>query len=41
LLGTDRVLAALEEGKSVDEIVAADLADHEAWRAVRQAALLY
>ena len=41
LLGTDKVFSALEEGKEVDEIVAADDADHEAWRAQRRDFLLY
>jgi uncharacterized protein YbbC (DUF1343 family)/beta-glucosidase-like glycosyl hydrolase len=41
LLGTGRVLRALQDGGSVDEIIAADRSDHEAWRAARQVALLY
>jgi uncharacterized protein YbbC (DUF1343 family) len=41
LLGTGRVLRALQNGQSVDEIVAADRSDHEAWRAARRMALLY
>jgi uncharacterized protein YbbC (DUF1343 family) len=41
LLGTNRVFEALQEGKSVDEIVAADSADHEAWREARTGFLLY
>ncbi len=41
LLGTDRVLADLLAGKTVDEIVAVDAADHERWRQQRLAYLLY
>lgn len=41
LLGTPRVLDDLRRGRSVDEIVAADRADHDAWRTVRRASLLY
>ena len=41
LLGTDRVLAQLTAGAGVDEIVAADREDHEAWRRDRRDALLY
>lgn len=41
LVGTPRLFESLESGKSVDEIVAADRADHAAWRDRRRAALLY
>jgi len=41
LFGTDRLLEALQAGKSVGEILAADLADHAAWRSARSASLLY
>jgi len=41
LLGTPRVYEALGQGKSVEEILAADRADHEAWRVARREALLY
>jgi hypothetical protein len=41
LLGTPRVLADLGAGRTVDDIVAADAADHAAWRRARAAALLY
>jgi uncharacterized protein YbbC (DUF1343 family) len=41
LIGTDRLLADLEAGKSVDEIVAADRDDHKAWRERRRPFLLY
>jgi uncharacterized protein YbbC (DUF1343 family) len=41
LFGTDRLLADLLAGRSVDEIVAADSADHDAWRQARREFLLY
>lgn len=41
LMGTKRLLAALKEGRSVAEILAADREDHEAWRQERRTALLY
>ncbi len=41
LLGTDRVLRDLRNGRSADEIVAADRADHDAWREAREPFLLY
>ncbi len=41
LLGTDRVGNDLKAGKSVTEILAADEADHAAWRRDRASALLY
>jgi len=41
LFGTDRLLEALQAGKSVGEILAADLADHAAWRSARSVSLLY
>ena len=41
LFGTDRLFSDIRSGKSVDEIVAADSSDHEAWRQTRQPYLLY
>lgn len=41
LFGTDRLLATLTDGRTVDEIVAADAADHDLWRQARQPFLLY
>jgi uncharacterized protein YbbC (DUF1343 family) len=41
LLGTPRLLQDLRTGKSVEEILAADAADHAAWRRDRRPALLY
>lgn len=41
LLGTDRLIEDLRAGKSVEEILAADQADHAAWRNARQESLLY
>ncbi len=41
LLGTPRVVQDLAAGRTVEEILAADAADHAAWRAARRAALLY
>lgn len=41
LVGTPRLFQDLRAGKTVEEIVAADTADHAAWRRDRQAALLY
>ncbi len=41
LLGTRRVGEQLRQGTPVPAILAADRADHEAWRAARQASLLY
>ena len=41
LLGTDRVGEQLRQRVPAEEILAADRADHEAWRAARQAAMLY
>ena len=41
LLGTAELLERLRRGLTVDEIVAADAADHAAWRATRKAFLLY
>ncbi len=41
LLGTARVFDQLRRGDPVDAILAADRADHEAWRAARRPALLY
>ncbi len=41
LLGTSRLLDDLRRGKTVEQILDADRADHEAWRRVRKPALLY
>lgn len=41
LLGTPRVYQDLAAGKTVEEILAADRADHAAWRAERRESLLY
>ncbi len=41
LLGTPRIHLDLAAGKPVDEILAADAADHAAWRTERQAVLIY
>ncbi len=41
LLGTPRVHRDLAAGRPVDEVLAADAADHAAWRAARRPALLY
>ncbi len=41
LIGTPVLLERLRAGKSVDDILAADNQDLEAWRRERQAALLY
>ncbi len=41
LLGTPKVYRALRGGRSVDEILAEDAADHIAWRQQRRAFLLY
>lgn len=41
LVGTPRLYRDLSEGRTVEEILAADAADHAAWRAARRAALLY
>jgi uncharacterized protein YbbC (DUF1343 family)/CubicO group peptidase (beta-lactamase class C family) len=41
LLGTPRLLQDLRAGKTVEEILAADAADHAAWRRDRRQALLY
>jgi len=41
LIGTTRLLDDLRQGKTVEEIIAADLEDHEAWRRERALALLY
>jgi hypothetical protein len=35
------VLEQLQAGKTMEEILAADSADHEAWRHARMSALLY
>ncbi len=41
LLGTPRVYRDLAAGRPIEEILAADRPDHEAWRAARRSALLY
>jgi uncharacterized protein YbbC (DUF1343 family) len=41
LVGNPRPLRDLAAGRTVDEILAADAADHAAWRAARRSALLY
>ncbi|HEX9944538.1 MAG TPA: exo-beta-N-acetylmuramidase NamZ domain-containing protein, partial [Thermoanaerobaculia bacterium] len=41
LLGTPRPLQDLRAGKTVEEILATDAADHSAWRRDRRQALLY
>ncbi len=41
LLGSAQVYQDLAAGRSVDEIVAADRADHAAWREARRTSLLY
>jgi uncharacterized protein YbbC (DUF1343 family) len=41
LVGTPRLLDDLQQGKTAEEIIEADGADHEAWRRTRASALLY
>lgn len=41
LVGTPRLVEALRQGRTMDEIVAADTADHSWWRDARAVALLY
>lgn len=41
LVGTPRLLADLRAGKSLEQILAADDADHRTWREERRPALLY
>jgi len=41
LVGRPRLLEDLRQGKTVEEILDADRADHEAWRRAREPALLY
>ncbi|HEX7180470.1 MAG TPA: serine hydrolase, partial [Thermoanaerobaculia bacterium] len=41
LVGTPRLVEDLKAGKTVEEILAADTADHAAWRRDRRPALLY
>lgn len=41
LLGNHRVFEALADGMTVQEILALDIDDHEAWRKAREVALLY
>lgn len=41
LLGTPRLLEALEDGKTIDQILETDRADHTSWRKRRSEALLY
>jgi uncharacterized protein YbbC (DUF1343 family) len=40
-VGTPRLLDDLRRGKTVEEIIEADRADHEEWRRARESALLY
>jgi len=41
LVGTQRLLDDLHQGRSAEQIIEADLEDHEAWRRRRASALLY
>ena len=41
LVGTRRLLHDLKQGRSVEEIVAADENDHRSWREARAPILLY
>jgi uncharacterized protein YbbC (DUF1343 family)/CubicO group peptidase (beta-lactamase class C family) len=41
LVGSPRLVEALRSGKTVEEILASDAADHAAWREDRRPALLY
>ena len=41
LIGTPAVLENLQAGRTVEEILAADSTEHEAWREARKSALLY
>jgi uncharacterized protein YbbC (DUF1343 family) len=41
LLGTPRLLDNLRDGRTVEQIIESDRADHEAWRRARESALLY
>ncbi len=41
MVGTPKLFNALHSGRTVEEIFAADRADHEAWRRERKPALLY
>ncbi len=41
LVGTPRLLDDFRQGKTAEQILDADRADHEAWRRVRKPALLY
>ena len=41
LVGTQRLLDDLNQGRSVEEIIEADRANHQAWRRARESALLY
>lgn len=41
LVGNPRLLEDLKAGKTVEEILAADAADHDAWRRDRRPALIY
>jgi hypothetical protein len=41
LVGTPRLLDDLRRGKTVQQILDADRADHEAWRRARASVLLY
>ena len=41
LLGTPRVLEDIRQGRTVEQILEADRADHAAWRKARKSVLLY
>jgi beta-N-acetylhexosaminidase len=41
LVGTPRLLDDLQQGKTAQQIIEADKADHAAWRRARESALLY
>ena len=41
LVGTDRLWADLEAGRTPEQILAADATDHAAWRVARRKVLLY
>jgi hypothetical protein len=41
LVGTPNLLDDLRRRRSVDQIIEADRADHDAWRRARESALLY
>jgi uncharacterized protein YbbC (DUF1343 family)/beta-glucosidase-like glycosyl hydrolase/CubicO group peptidase (beta-lactamase class C family) len=41
LLGTPRLLDDLRDGRTVEQIIESDRAEHDAWRRARESALLY